>query len=207
MTDAQHSESAIQMANSIKVWWEAHKFDVRDGDHNVYDDAPEFVDMAKTVIGDWEQGTFSAHAYHTAEQYWIHHDIGQEQTGFQTLEEAKAWADMAIFNDAYEVEVWARGPHSGYCDYETVYSRNGRCDISSDKRRFNLKAYRGADHLQLNWADQTLTGFTDLEDAKGIATSHPFQHYYEVAVYEQGPDVQPFLGNLVYSRRGRVTSA
>ncbi len=47
---------AVILANAVKAWWEEHKYDTTGeyGDRNVFDVEPDFVRVAKTVIGDWE---------------------------------------------------------------------------------------------------------------------------------------------------------
>lgn len=47
--------SACALAESVKKWWEAHRYDTTGprGDRNVFDSEPEFVTKAKSIIGDW----------------------------------------------------------------------------------------------------------------------------------------------------------
>lgn len=40
-----------EMLTSILSWWDERQFDVWGGDHNVYDDEPEFVTIAKSLRG------------------------------------------------------------------------------------------------------------------------------------------------------------
>ena len=54
-------DKAVELAELVKVWWEKHKYDVYgEFDYiNVYDDEPEFITMAKEIIGDWEDWKYS----------------------------------------------------------------------------------------------------------------------------------------------------
>jgi hypothetical protein len=54
--DMPDNDQATKLANAVKLWWEEHKYDVTGdrGEWNLYDHAPAFVDIAKTIIGDWE---------------------------------------------------------------------------------------------------------------------------------------------------------
>ncbi|MFC3216474.1 MULTISPECIES: hypothetical protein [Sphingomonadaceae] len=56
-TSSNSNQQAIDLANCIKDWWQQHKFDTTGerGEWNLYDDEPEFVTMAKRIIGDWEK--------------------------------------------------------------------------------------------------------------------------------------------------------
>lgn len=58
---AETDKKYIELAEAVKTWWEAHKFDVTVGggeeyeEYNVFDDEPDFVTKAKEIIGDWEK--------------------------------------------------------------------------------------------------------------------------------------------------------
>tara|TARA_R110002020_G_scaffold330499_1_gene546128 strand:- start:9 stop:209 length:201 start_codon:yes stop_codon:yes gene_type:complete len=39
----------IALITEVLNWWEEHKFDVCDRDHNVYDEEPDFVTSAKDL--------------------------------------------------------------------------------------------------------------------------------------------------------------
>lgn len=53
---ASDANKARELAQSIKDWWEAHKYDTTGdyGEWNVYDEEPDFVSKAKEILGDWE---------------------------------------------------------------------------------------------------------------------------------------------------------
>lgn len=52
-------DKGIELAESVKVWWETHKYDVEGdyGEYNVYNSEPDFVIKAKKIIGNWEVTT------------------------------------------------------------------------------------------------------------------------------------------------------
>jgi len=45
-------ERLVSLAECIKTWWEDHKYDACGdyGEHNVYDDEPKFVTLAKEAL-------------------------------------------------------------------------------------------------------------------------------------------------------------
>jgi hypothetical protein len=134
MSDTKHSASAIQMANSIKAWWEKHKFDTMGeyADRNVFDTEPEFVGMAKAVIGDWEKAKFTVKAFPCQSDYRINNSLAFHnplafQGTFLSLEQATATADCKAWEDFYEVIITAHGPHNFvYLEDEIVYRRFNR---------------------------------------------------------------------------------
>ncbi len=50
------NDQAIALALSVRRWWQEHKYDVTGprGEWNLYDPPAEFVELAKSIIGDWE---------------------------------------------------------------------------------------------------------------------------------------------------------
>jgi hypothetical protein len=213
MTDAKITPTALEMANTIKAWWEKHKHDTS-GDYglrNVYDTEPEFVTQAKAVIGDWELRSFTVKTFLSRSQY---RDFQAASTseGFPTLGEAQAHAELPEFKDHFEVVIIANGPHLEFKPNSVVYRRFQKDDAggaedqeaSDDEGWFDVDAYSTKER----WdgpclGDESLEGFLKLEDAMEYANSEQFKDFFQVSVIAYGEHAQYERGETVYSRFSR----
>jgi hypothetical protein len=146
MPETSTLPSLAEMATTIKNWWEAHKYDTRgpSDERNVFDAEPQFVTMAKAVIGDWEsggslssqpgaeaeeaKGWFDVNAYATKEAYEAANST-EMLDGFLQLTGAIAYGESDAFKDYYQVKVIAYGEHPEWEPHETAWERfPGRTD-------------------------------------------------------------------------------
>jgi hypothetical protein len=213
MTDAKNTPTALELANTIKDWWETHKHDTT-GDYglrNVYDDEPEFVTKAKAVIGDWELRSFTVKTFINRSQY---RDFQAESTteGFLTLTAAQTHADLPEFKDRFEVVVIASGPHLEFKPNSVVYRRfqkdeTGGVDSkegSDDEGWFDVEAYSTRERWDGPcFGDESLDGFMKFEDAKEYADSEQFKNFFQVVVIAYGEHAEYERGETVYSRFDR----
>lgn len=212
MSETKNIPTAIEMANTIKSWWDRHKHDTS-GDYglcNVYDTEPEFVTQAKAVIGDWEKGTFTVESFLNSSQY-RDYQTATSLGGFTTLAEAQAFAERPEFDGHYEVVVAASGPHLEFTEGSVVYRRfnrsdsnPGSADVADEDGWFDVEAYRTRERWDgLCFGDESLDGFMKFEDAKAYADHEKFNDFFQVVVIAYGEHVKYERGETVYSRFSR----
>jgi hypothetical protein len=207
MPDMQKTPTNLDFANSIKEWWEKNKHATTGpcGGHNVFDSDPEFVGMAKTILGDWE-AQFLVEVYSVRSSFCAG-NLKQPPKGFNEREEAEAFANNAEFEDHYEVLIRSNSWLTGHAPQEVVYQRFKRdltqlgAGIPDNEGWFDVVAYSTKER----WdgpclGDEGLDGFFEFEDAKAYADSVQFNDFYKVEVIAYGEHEQHESGETVYSR-------
>lgn len=198
--------TTLEFANCIKTWWEQHKFDVTGpyGDYNVYDTEPEFVTLAKKVLGDWE-APFVVEAYRSPKDYRYKRPEPTLQR-YWALEDAKTHAASPQFDAYYEVVVrrytWTADP-DGYLEYKRFQKEDEDPGTGSpdDEGWFDVIAYRTKERWDGPLSgDEGLEGFLSLDDAKTYADSDEFADFYQVVVIAYGEHENYESGEGVYDR-------
>jgi hypothetical protein len=211
MSDTQKTPTSLEFANCIKDWWENNKFLTTGAcsGHNVFNGEPEFVTMAKDILGDWE-ASFLVEVYSMRSGFRTN-ILKLPPKGFYELEEAEAFANSAEFDDYYEVLIRSNNWRTGHAPNEVMYQRFKKdltqlgAGIPDNEGWFDVVAYSTKER----WdgpclGDEGLDGFFEFEDAKAYADSVQFSDFYKVEVIAYGEHKKYESGETVYSRFQRA---